>query len=102
VSVTPVTLDVPYRVFIAIYAGVASGVPANISTDSDDRYMLWDGWAGRAGLLGEGGFFTSRTYDLHGQRIARHDGEAINFVVRADSASALNVYVFSRVLVLKP
>ena len=100
VDITPVTLGVPVGVYVAVWVGTTGSVPADISQDTNQSYMMWTRLVIRLNS-GEGqDQFVHRTFDLRGMRRAREDNDDIYFIARADSASAVNVYTASRVLCL--
>jgi len=102
VSIPPVTLTIPARVHFGVWSGVPAGIPTPLVASGDDGFLLWDEMVLRVGLLGEGGFFVTKSYDLRAQRKSRQDADALTFSVQTDGASAANVYVVSRVLCLLP
>jgi len=101
VSTDPVTQSALVQVTLAIWVGQFGGIPTDISADSPESYMLWDGYLQEtAGAGGERIHY--RTYDLKGKRASRSDSENIHFVYRVSAASDLRVDVWSRVLILLP
>jgi len=102
VSCRVTTQNVPVSVVIAVWVGQFGGIPTNISADSPESYMLWDGWEQEEGTPG-GIIHMYRTYDLRGQRASRSDSENIHFVAKnLGGGGTVSLVIISRVLVLLP
>ena len=103
VSVRLATANVPGEETLALWVGQFGGIPSDISADSPESYMLWDGWEQEESTAG-GISIMVRSYDLRGQRASRSDSENIHFVFRnrANGQGTATIVVYSRMLILLP
>ncbi len=94
--------NVPVEITIALWVGQFGGIPTDISADSPESYMMWDGWEQEEGTPG-GVIHVYRTYDLRGQRSSRSDSEDVWFIVRnGGGGGTLTLTLYSRLLMLLP
>ncbi len=103
VSVQVPNQNITVEVAIALWVGQFGGIPTDISADSSESYMLWDGWAQEEGTPG-GVIHMVRSYDLKGQRSSRSDSENVHFVLKyvSGAAGTMLVTLYTRMLVLLP
>ncbi len=104
VSLSPVTVDTIVVAHMAVWSGPSGSLPADISGDNNDSYLLWESHPitlESVSGAGEGEPRYSRfNFDLRGQRKARQDNDTIVFAVCPDAASSVNCWVSTRVLCL--
>jgi len=101
VSIRQVTANVDQVIAVAMWVGQFGGIPSDITADSPESYLMWDGWDQNASSAG-GEQIQYRKYDLRGQRSSRSDSENVHFVMRVDGGSSVIFTVFSRLLLLLP
>ena len=99
----PVTLTVTWHLYVALWVGQASGVPSNISSDSEESYVFWRSMHGRvlSGTNQLGPMLERIDIDLRSQRISRSDSDRLNIIIRA-SGSDMVFHYSTRVLCLLP
>ena len=102
-TITPVTLDVPAVVTIALWSGREAGVDADISLDLPTSFIYWRRVPTRIQtgvVVFDSGARVS--IDIRSARVSRSDADSIIVIAKADGASAMNVYVSARMLRLLP
>ena len=98
----PTTFDVNSVLTYAIWFGATQGIPSDIEADNSESYLLWSAIETHRKTTLTDIPWVYRSYDLRAMRRARNDVDRVNFIVRADSAAAVNVHCASRVLCLLP